>query len=166
MSAEEVVVHKLDHMGREVLTYPARVLARGPGFVTVEATFQVPEIQMDRMTMRPGDRFVETFYSDRWYNVFAVYDGRTGTFKGWYCNIARPARIEAGDIYQEDLALDLLVYPEGHWAVQDEAEFERLPLTQTERKQARAALTDLVARARDGRPPFGRGRLRPSEDKG
>lgn len=166
MNDEKVLVHKLDHEGREVLTYPARLLARGPAFVTVEATFRVPEVQVEAMTMRQGDRFVETFYSDRWYNVFAVYDGRTGGFKGWYCNIARPARIEGQDIYQEDLALDLLVYPEGDAVVLDEAEFERLPLADSERKQARAALADLLERARHQRPPFRPGGWAPSEEQG
>jgi hypothetical protein len=56
---------------------------------------------------------VETFYSDRWYNVFEIYDRDDGKFKGWYCNIGYPAVIEKDTVSYIDLALDLWVSAEG-----------------------------------------------------
>jgi hypothetical protein len=74
--------------------------------------------------------------------------------KGWYCNIARPARIEANHLFAEDLALDLIVDRRGKWWVADEAEFEALPISKDDRMRASQALTELqrLASAREG--PF------------
>jgi hypothetical protein len=106
------------------------------------------------MRLRRGDRFVESFYTDRWYNVFAVYDVETATFKGWYCNIARPAAIAPGGLTCEDLALDLLVFPDGRSIVLDVDEFEALSLTGEEQQHALSALEELQRMASLGEGPF------------
>ncbi len=82
---------------------------------------------MDIMLKR-NDRFVETFYSDRWYNIFEIYDRDDGKFKGWYCNIGKPAIIEDDFISYVDLALDLWVSANGKQTVLDEDELEELNL--------------------------------------
>lgn len=141
-----VTVHKLDHLGREVWSYQGRTLARGPRWWRLEARFDRESQMVARLELRRGDRFVETFYADRWYNVFVVYDGER--LKGYYANIARPARLDdSGHIYAEDLALDLIVYPDGRWQVTDEEEFAALPLPLWEREQARRALAELQSLA-------------------
>ncbi len=86
--------------------------------------------------------------------MFEIYDGESGRFKAWYCNIARPARFSGSAIYQEDLALDLLVYPDGGMAVLDQEEFEALDLTPEQRARALDALAHLQREARNGRWPF------------
>ncbi|HSH05191.1 MAG TPA: DUF402 domain-containing protein, partial [Anaerolineae bacterium] len=73
-----------------------------------------------------GDRFVEYYYEGRWYNIFAVYRGKVGALKGWYCNISQPARFEGGEIFYVDMALDVWVGAEGEILVLDEDEFEAL----------------------------------------
>jgi predicted RNA-binding protein associated with RNAse of E/G family len=119
------------------------MLARGTTWVRLEAHFDRDDIVFHRMTLRRGDRMVETFYADRWYNIFAIHDGTAGVLKGWYCNIARPARFETQDVFCEDLALDLLVYPEGGDLVLDEDEFVALGLSPAEHSTARQALVEL-----------------------
>ena len=47
---------------------------------------------------------METFYSDRWYNIFEIYDRDDDQFKGWYCNIGKPAMIEDDFVSYVDLA--------------------------------------------------------------
>ena len=149
-----ITVHKLDAAGRELWSYTGRVLARAAAWVRLEAEFDRDQVTFHGLTLRRGDRMVETFFSDRWYNVFAIYDGARGGLKGWYCNITRPARLEANDVRAEDLALDLLVYPQGGDLVLDEDEFEGLGLSPTDRSAAQQALADLrrLAARREG--PF------------
>jgi protein associated with RNAse G/E len=71
---------------------------------------------------------VETFYSDRWYNIFEIYDRDDNKFKGWYCNICKPAIIEDDLVSYVDLALDLWVSENGTQTVLDEDELEALNL--------------------------------------
>src|SRR5262245_46434801 len=108
-----ISVHKHNHLGEEVLNYPARLLSRTPNTIVVEATFQREEMELGYVTLTPGDRFVEYFYTERWYNIFVIYSQRDGTLKGWYCNVTRPARIEANAVHADDLALDFFVRPAG-----------------------------------------------------
>ena len=90
------------------------------------------------------DKFIETHYTDRWYNIFEIHDRDDGALKGWYCHICKPAVIEAEDLISfVDLALDLWVAPDGVQTVLDEDEFTSLDLDPDTRAQARAALERL-----------------------
>jgi hypothetical protein len=151
---EEITVHKLDAAGREVLAYTTRLLARGATWVRLEADFDRGDVSFPGLSLRRGDRMVETFYADRPYNVFAIYDGARGGLKGWYCNITRPARLEARQVFAEDLALDLLVYPGGGELVLDVDEFAALDLSAEERSMARRALDELRDLAARRQGPF------------
>jgi protein associated with RNAse G/E len=151
---ETVTVHKCDATGREVWTWPAIVRRVSPSSIEVEARFNGKEGDIHGVTFRAGDRFVETYATDRWHNVFAAYDGETDRLKGWYCNITRPARFEPGHIWFEDLALDALVLPDRTVQILDEDEFERLSLSADERRTARRSLDDLLDQARLGIGPF------------
>jgi protein associated with RNAse G/E len=160
-----ITVHKLDHNGSEVWSYTGRLISEEAGRLLLEARYDLPEVRFERLTLRTGDRFVEFFYLDRWYNVFAVHDVEDDRFKGWYCNITRPAHVASGDddLYFEDLALDLIVYPDRHWAVLDVEEFAALPLTLEERQRCLGALTELQSLAIRREDPFSRGSMAGTE---
>jgi protein associated with RNAse G/E len=105
--------------------------------------------------LRRGDRFLETFYTDRWYNIFEIHDRDDDRLKGWYCNIGFPAVIEADDrISYIDLALDLWVTPDGRQSVLDEDEFSALAIDVETRSKALAVLDDLRERFDRHRPPL------------
>lgn len=148
-----ITVYKLDENGREVWRYPARVLARGEAWIRLEAFFDRPRVDLGPVVFEKGDRLVETFYSDRWYNVFAVYDGEEGPLKGWYCNICRPAEISKEAVRCEDLALDVWVSPEREITVLDKEEFAQLPLSAEARRKSTSALSDLITLAETGQLP-------------
>jgi hypothetical protein len=154
--SDQVTVHKLDADGVEVWQYTGRFLSRMPTEWKLEATFGRDRVRVGELRIVAGDRFVETFYSDRWYNVFEIHDGQTDELKGWYCNLARPARLDGRDLSQEDLALDLVVYSDGRMEVHDRAEFEALELSKEERSSVEAGLLELKALARAGQGPFHR----------
>ena len=149
-----VTVRKLDSRGQLVFEYQATVLERRQSSIQLEAHFNIPDYVASFHTFKKGDRFIEWFYSDRWYNIFEMYDVDDGLLKGWYCNITRPAEITATSISAEDLALDLMVYPDGRMLVLDEDEFERLELDSNARGQALAALETLRLMARSGKDMF------------
>ncbi|MFQ5434792.1 MAG: DUF402 domain-containing protein [Anaerolineae bacterium] len=148
-----MIVYKLDEHGRTVWQYPAAVLAWLADGVRLEAFFDRDDMDLGFVWFRRGDRFMETFYSDRWYNVFAVYEGADGRLKGWYCNVCRPAVITETAVRCEDLALDVWVNPDGSHLILDEDEFAALALTAAERNQAGAAVAELLDLAQKGELP-------------
>jgi uncharacterized protein len=154
MTQPDIVVHKLDAHGREIWHYTGHLLEDGPLQRRLIARFDREQIEVGGLTLARGDVFLETFYADRWYNVFDVYDP-AGRRKGWYCNVARPARFLPRHIYAEDLALDLVVLPGGLSVVLDEEEFDALLLTEGEVRASRQALAELRELIRTHSGPFG-----------
>ncbi len=150
----DITVIKNDHAGREVWRYEGHVLERGQHHVTLEAFFRRDDMDLGFVIFRRGDRFVETFYTDRWYNVFEVHDVDDDHIKGWYCNITRPAVLADRTVQADDLALDLFIYPDGRLLVLDEEEFAALPIPDVDRRLARTALESLLALVRSAGSPF------------
>jgi hypothetical protein len=143
MSTPDLWVIKRNVEGAETWRYPARVLRRKPGAVLVEAYFNRPDTPFHGILLGQGDRFIEAYYSDRWYNLFEIHDRLDDSLKGWYCNVTFPAEIAKHTIAYIDLALDLLVYPDGRQLVLDEDEFAELAITPEVHRRAVEALSAL-----------------------
>ncbi len=150
-------VLKLNLAGEVTWQYEGRVLRRGPNAVVLEAFFNRPDMPFMDVTFKEHDRFVETFYTDRWYNIFEIHDREGDRFKGWYCNVGRPAVVDASSeqetVSYVDLALDLWVSADGRQTVIDVDEFERLALEAGDRREALAALSELQEVFQKQRPP-------------
>ena len=138
-----LTVIKLDYSGRETWRYHGLLIERGDNHLILKAYFDHQDASFDGLLLRKGDLFIETFFNDRWYNIFEVYDVIDNCLKGWYCNIGWPARFQNHTISYRDLALDLLVFPNGHQIILDRDEFEALPLSRNVRQQAESALKNL-----------------------
>jgi uncharacterized protein len=150
----QIVVWKLNTRGEPVTSYEAVLEELLPGGVLLSARWTRPTLALGYTTFETGDRFREWFFTDRWYNIFAIA-GEDGRRKGWYCNIAEPARIEEGTISSRDLLLDLWVDSDYRVQVLDEDEFLADPyLTSDTRALAQSALTELTARVRMRLAPF------------
>ena len=115
-------VRKLDYKGVEKATYEAEVLARDAHSVTLRATWTRPAVRLPFVTFERGDVLRESFYTDRWYNVFELRTAQ-GQLKGWYADVTRPARIGEDRLDWEDLLLDIWMAPDGSLQVLDEDEF-------------------------------------------
>lgn len=139
----EIAIVKCDHLGQEVIRYPGQVLERQDDRVVVEARFRPEPVQVGSLLLEPGDRFIETYFPGRWYNIYTIYAGESETLKGWYCNVSYPPEIGPDLIRYRDLALDLVVTPDGHQQVLDEDEFQALALSAADRASALAALGEL-----------------------
>jgi uncharacterized protein len=154
MALDDLVeVIKLNLKRQETWRYSGKVLRREAHGLRLEALFNREDMLFHGILLGKGDRFVEEYYDDRWYNIFEIHDREDGRLKGWYCNICLPAEIEAAEVRYVDLALDLLVYPDGRQLVLDEDEFAAEVMSDEMRAQALAAMQDLRAlfRDRDGK---------------
>jgi protein associated with RNAse G/E len=137
-----------------VWQYEGEVLRRAENEITLEAFFNRDDLPFMDITLKRNDRFVETFYADRWYNIFEIYDRDDGKLKGWYCNIGKPAVITDDFVAYVDLALDLWVSADGRQTVLDEDELEALGLPDDLKQKAYLGLKDLQRFMESKNPPI------------
>jgi protein associated with RNAse G/E len=134
---------KKNHTGETVWEYDGNVLSREKNSVTVEALFNRDDMPFQEIILKRDDRFVETFYTDKWFNIFEIYDRDDGKLKGWYCNISKPAEITEDEIAYLDLVLDLWVSADGRQTVLDEDELNELNLDEDLKKKIYESLAEL-----------------------
>ena len=139
--------------GDVVYEYEGDEIRRDANSIVIEARFTREDMPYMGIVLKKDDRFVEYYYTDRWYNIFAIYDRDDGALKGWYCNIGKPAVIEDGVVSYVDLALDLWVSTDGTQTVLDEDEFEALELTDDLRERALTGLSQLKELFLNDKPP-------------
>ena len=149
----DITVLKRNLAGEVTWQYGGRVLRREANCIVLEAFFNRADMPFMDVVLKRGDRFVKSFYADRWYNVFEIYDRDDGTFKGWYCNIGYPASLEKKTVSYVDLALDLWVAADGTQTVLDEDEFLELSIDGRTRARAFSALSELKQKFENEKPP-------------
>jgi protein associated with RNAse G/E len=153
MSGMKITILKKNLAGEVTWQYEGRVIRYEPNAVILEALFNRADMPFVDVILKQNDRFVEMFYTDRWYNIFEIYDRDDGRLKGWYCNIGKPAVLEDGVVSYVDLALDLWVSADGKQTVLDEDEFSELELDDDTRRNALAGLDDLMQSLKNNNPP-------------
>jgi hypothetical protein len=150
----KIKVQKKDPAGKVLIEYEGDELRRDENSITLEALFTRADMPFMDVIFKKGDRFLEYYYADRWYNIFVIYDRDDGKLKGWYCNIGKPALIEDNVVSYVDLALDLWVSTDGKQTLLDEDEFEALDLNDELRKGALRGLEDLKNLFLNDKPPY------------
>jgi predicted RNA-binding protein associated with RNAse of E/G family len=123
-----LTIIKQDYQGLETYRYPGRLIDNLENEIKIEAYFDRDDALVDKIILNRGDRFLESYFDKRWYNIFEIHDRNDDHIKCWYCNVCMPAVFDEHFITYRDLALDLLVYPDGSQVVLDEDEFAALPL--------------------------------------
>ncbi len=140
---KKITLSKQNEKGIETWRYEGRELHRQSDLIIIEAFFNRPDTTRNGLELKNLDRFVEIFFSDRWYNIFAIHDKNTNQIKGWYCDICRPARITEKEIQYQDLGLDLVVFSDGRKIIVDQDEFDALDLDELTRKKVLESMQDL-----------------------
>ena len=139
-----ITIRKRNETGQITWEYTGVVLNRADNFVCLEARFNRADMPFQDIILKKNDLFIETFYTDRWYNIFEIHDRDDNELKGWYCNVGHPAVWDDPDtISYKDLALDLWVDKDGGQHVLDEDEFEVANLDVSTREMALKALNEL-----------------------
>lgn len=134
---------KKNHVGEAVWEYEGKLISRDENSIIVEAFFNRDDMPFQEIILKRNDRFVETFYTAKWFNIFEIYDRDTGKFKGWYCNVTKPAEISEDEIVYEDLILDLWVNAKGEQTVLDEDELQELNVDAELKKKIYTGLDEL-----------------------
>ena len=151
---EPITVKKLNTDRQVIWSYSGQILERTPTRLTLEARFNRNTSDAGYVVFEKNDRFVEYYFTDRWYNIFEIHSAKDDHLKGWYCNITTPIEFQPGVIEQIDLALDVWIAPDGSTLLLDEDEFRDLKLDPETRAQARRGLDELLDRLRRREPPF------------
>ena len=140
-----ITVVKQNPRGEVKIQYQGEVIEHTPHGVILQAYWRHPAKDLGYTCFEPGDRFIEYYYTNRWFNIFDIATAE-GKRKGWYCNVAEPAVIFNDHIEQVDLLLDVWVSPEGETLILDEDEFEAdKTLRDAQRHGARQGLQELLA---------------------
>ena len=138
-----ITLVKLDPLGNEKIRYQGELVQRLSQTMIIKAIWTRPALDLGYTRFEPDDRFTEYFYTDRWFNIFDIASS-AGKRKGWYCNIAEPARIFADRIEQVDLLLDVWVSTTGEYLLLDEDEFAAAMLSEMQRQGVRQGLQTLL----------------------
>lgn len=93
------------------IAFEADLLRQERHEIVVRAFWRRGRLDLGYVVFEDGDRFLEHYYTDRWYNIYAIYSA-AGAFKGWYCNVTKPASYDGQIITSEDLEIDLFVSPD------------------------------------------------------
>jgi uncharacterized protein len=149
----KIKVQKKNPAGEVTYEYEGRLLDHHDHMIKIEALFDRADMPFMDVVFKNGDRFVEYYYTDRWYNIFAIHDRDDERVKGWYCNIGMPAVFKDGIVSYVDLALDLWISVDGTQTVLDEDEFGELKLDAALKGSARKALDDLRSLFLKEKPP-------------
>jgi hypothetical protein len=147
--SEKVLLIKRDHTGKEVWRYSGCLIQSSKAGNLVEAPFNRDDLPFHGLVIKRNDRFMELYLKGQWFNIYEIHDRDTDTIKGWYCNVTRPPVLKPDQIAYDDLALDLLVYPDGRQLVLDEDEFEKLDLLPEDQETARKGLGQLKELLKD-----------------
>ena len=146
---KEITVSKRNEHNLETWRYKAQLLEDKNGRIVLEATFDREDTSLHGMLLAKGDRFIETYYTNRWYNIYEIHAVNNDQLRGWYCNVGKPANFDGHTLSYVDLALDLLVFPDGKQIILDEDEFAQMKISIQVRQQALDALAELQSRFRE-----------------
>lgn len=152
-----VTVRKHDWRGAFRYAWQGEVLRREADLLLLQAIWQGPgEPRIGTIRFEAGDRFLEYYYPGRPYAVWQI-ERPDGALKGWYCNVGTPPLEGDAVLSFDDLLLDVLVYPDGRYAVLDEDEFAAAlaaGLPADRGALARAGLAALIGMIARGEAPF------------
>lgn len=117
--------------GRLKAAWEGRLLARS-GVWAVLAVWNRPPVDVGALQFHPGDRLIEVFWADRWWNVMRVA-APSGHLRGYYINLATPVRSRPSsgprggwELAYVDGALDAVITPGGRWQWLDRDAFRGL----------------------------------------
>jgi len=125
---------KRDHRGQFVTQYSGELVEYNDRETVVRCIWDHDTWSLDSFSIQRGDIFFEHYPNLRWFNIMDVYSP-TGQRRGWYCNLTRPAIIQNCSIVWDDLALDVIVFPDKSFILDDTFEYRLLGISIKERHQ-------------------------------
>ena len=146
MNTRTITVFKQNSHGEPVFNWNGELVSETPTCRMVDARFSGADaVPVDKVTFLKGDLMLERYYTDRWYNLFEVHEGLSDQVKCWYINLSHPAQFGSDIITWQDLALDLVVYPDGEYRLLDIEEFDALQLDPELRTRCLRTVEEILA---------------------
>ena len=132
-----ISVAKLDYLGNVRWQYTGELISISDQKIIIEAYFDKESVHVGDVILNKGDRFIETYFTNRWYDILEIHDRMDDHIKGWYCDIGYPVKKIKNNILSfYDLELDLFVKSNGNQVVLDSEKFDALDIDQETRKKA------------------------------
>ncbi len=138
-----ITIIKRNEHSQPVFQYQAEILDQSEKGLLLSAVFGLASVVEEDINILKGDRFKEWYPYQKWFNIYQIHDGQTAQVKAWYCNVCRPMYFHESVLEFDDLALDLLVYPDGSQSILDREEFRALRISGHERRLALEGLEEL-----------------------
>ncbi len=138
----EVQKYKAD--GSLKMHYWGRLLGANQNERLVRAIGNFEQQILGEYWLRDGDAYIEWYSQQKGFNILEIHAQPSDKLKFWYCNICRPARFEDDKIIWTDLALDLLVSPQGYFFLLDQDELAALNLGWRSYKEVWKNLLELL----------------------
>jgi len=152
-----ITISKLGHDRRVIFSWQGLVVEQDEQQLLVHAHWERSEpLFLGYTVFEPGDLFVETYFTQRWFSIWEIRSQRNHRTKGWYCNICRPIELDGDQLRFEDMELDLFVFPDGRFVLLDEEDLLRADLSPADVEQARAGLREVTSWILTRQPPFDR----------
>lgn len=161
-AGDHLTVVKLRPDGAEATRYPGEVVAATPeGWLVVRAVWTQPAMDLDSLSLMPGDELQEWFSPHHPFNAFAVRSQRSG-LTGWYANVTYPAQLsldsELPRLVWHDLYVDLVGFPDGRYVMRDDDELRDSGLARSDpplHARILAARAEMIERFTRRAVPFG-----------
>jgi hypothetical protein len=158
---EQLTVVKLRPDGTVAARYPGEVIAAAPdAWLVVRARWALAAMDLDGLTLDPGDELREWFSPWQPFNAFAVLTPEP-RLKGWYANVTHPAWLIRGaeppELAWHDLFVDLVGFPDGRFVIRDDDELRDSGLARDDPvlyRRVVAARAELIRRFTRRLPPF------------
>jgi hypothetical protein len=148
-----ITIIKRDEKRNPVFQYQGEICHSTEKGFLIQAIFGLPQVVEEDVTFLKGDLFQEYYLFHKWFNIYQVQVGRSAQIKAWYCNICRPMLYLENRIEFDDLALDLLVLPDGRQRILDREEFRAICISGHERRLALEGLSELQHIFEKGKRP-------------
>ena len=156
-----LTIVKLAPNGSEAARYQGEVAGhRQDSWLLIQATWTNRTIKLGGLSFRPGDKLLEWFSPRDPFNAFAVFSPHDN-FKGWYANVAYPARLDdtmnPPVLFWHDLYVDLVGLSDGSFTLRDEDELLASGLADADPElhgRILGARSELIRRFQGRLPPF------------
>jgi hypothetical protein len=158
---DRLTIVKLHPDGTEAARYPGEVItAAADAWLVVQARWAIAAIDLDGLTLDPGDELREWFSPLHPFNAFAVLTPEP-RLKGWYANVTHPSWLDRGadppELVWHDLFVDLVGFPDGRFVMRDDDELRDSGLECDDPalyQRVVAARAELIRRFTQRLPPF------------
>ena len=152
-----IKVQKKNQEGDVTYEYEGTLLSQDEHSIVLEALFDRADMPFMDVMFKTGDRFVEYYYTERWYNIFR-FEEPVGTLRNWYCNITMPPTISETAVDYVDLDIDVLIWPDQCFQILDVDEYDenarKYGLSDDARQQVSQALSQLSIMLQNRDFPF------------